>query len=209
MPGKKSREFWKWRTRELFLDEVENFNSFLQEKLLSVLSEKSFMRVGGHEDISIDFRIISASNDNILKKVHKGCFRSALFFRIKGAEMHLPPLRERPEDIYPLAEHFLELLNQTENGQWSFQPDVKPLLESFPWLGNARELQNEIKKASLRVSGDEICGKSFKLNFDQAFFLVDKKMKYMSIEQNEKMLISQVLRRENFNKTRPKNWELA
>jgi len=140
----------------LFLDEISSMPLLLQGKLLRVLQEKEIRRVGGTKDIPVDVRIIAASNSNLEEAVVKGTFRSDLFYRFAVITIDIPPLRKRPEDILPLARHFIAM--ETEKGR--VQPvlseaAIKVLL-SYNWPGNVRELENCIKHALTFLQGGEI-----------------------------------------------------
>jgi DNA-binding NtrC family response regulator len=132
----------------LFLDEIGELPMGLQVKLLRVLETKAFYRVGGRRQINSDVRIIAATNRDLAEAVEVGCFRKDLYFRINGLEMTLPTLRERPEDVPLLAEHFARPRKIT--------PVAMVLLRRFEWPGNVRELKNVIERAALVGRGDDI-----------------------------------------------------
>jgi transcriptional regulator with PAS, ATPase and Fis domain len=120
----------------------------MQVKLLRVLQERRFRRLGGNEEIEADIRIIAATNRDLLRHVSEGKFREDLFYRINVIPVHLPPLRERREDIVLLAEHFVsrhrEHIGKAVNG---LTPDAVRCLEAFDWPGNVRQLENVIERA--------------------------------------------------------------
>lgn len=140
---------------DLFLDEVSCLTPELQAKLLRVLEEKEVERVGGTKVKKVSFRVISASNENILKKVTEGSFRSDLFYRLNTVTIQIPSLNDRREDIVPLAEYFLEKYRRTPKPK-SLSLEVKDLLINHDWRGNVRELRNTIENMVIFSKGDEI-----------------------------------------------------
>ena len=132
----------------VFLDEISVLSPNLQVKLLRVLQDRQIRRVGGHETIDIDIRILSATNEDLDEAVSRGDFRKDLYYRLNVITVVLPPLRERPEDIPLLAEHFLEALNATRQTRvGGISREAADLLQVYPWPGNVRELQNVIERA--------------------------------------------------------------
>ncbi len=131
-----------------FFDEIGDMSQQLQIKLLRMLEDRKIRRVGGQKEIDIDVRIIAATNKDLEKEVANGNFREDLFYRLNNIQIHIPPLRQRPDDIMPLLEHYLKGLCEKENKQIkSFSPDAKELLKAYQWPGNVRELQNMIGRA--------------------------------------------------------------
>jgi transcriptional regulator with PAS, ATPase and Fis domain len=140
----------------LFLDEIGEMSPLMQKKLLRVLQEGEFRRVGGKEVIKVDVRILSASNQNIARLVESGEFRADLYYRINVLTVDLPPLRERKEDIPLLAQHFLAV--QAEKRKIPIRKMEKSTLQilmGYSWPGNVRELENEIARA-IALSDDQI-----------------------------------------------------
>jgi len=138
----------------LFLDEITTLDHRLQSKLLRALQERSVQRLGGRTTKKIDFRLITATNDNLEDMVHQGRFREDLYYRINVVPIHVPPLRERQEDVPLLAEHFVRLFctaNQKPAKQ--LQPEVIGIFESYSWPGNVRELENLIQRLVLMSDG--------------------------------------------------------
>jgi transcriptional regulator with PAS, ATPase and Fis domain len=131
----------------IFLDEVTELTPAVQVKLLRVLEEGIFSRVGGEGDLTVDVRIISATNDDILAKVRDGAFREDLFYRLCVVPLSLPPLRERSEDIPILVEHFLA--EATMEGI-TISSDALAIFRAYPWPGNVRELRNAIQYALVK-----------------------------------------------------------
>jgi two-component system, NtrC family, response regulator HydG len=132
----------------LFLDEVGEIPLKMQVDLLRVLQEKSFHRVGGNRDINVDFRLVSATHQDLLKKVSGEQFRKDFYFRLKVIEIEIPPLRKRRDDIPSLTEHFLQRFRRETNKQVKGLRDEAMLfLQSYDWPGNVRELENAIERA--------------------------------------------------------------
>ncbi len=132
----------------LFLDEISSMPMLLQGKLLKVIEEKRFRKLGGKKDILVDVRIIVATNENLGEMVNKGLFRKDLFFRINTFPIRLPSLRERREDIAPLAEHFLkEIAKEYHKDIEGITKEAMEILQNYEWPGNIRELRNTIEKA--------------------------------------------------------------
>jgi two-component system, NtrC family, response regulator HydG len=131
----------------LFLDEISEMDPLLQVKLLRFLQERSFTRVGGHESIRVDVRIIAATNRDIAKEVKEGRFREDLFYRLNVVPIHVPALRERREDIPFLAKHFLDAFSaKNEKIFLDLAPSALEALAGYDWPGNVRELENVIER---------------------------------------------------------------
>ena len=141
----------------VFLDEISEMKSFLQTKLLRVLENQSFMRVGGEREISVDVRIIAATNKNLSALVNAGQFRKDLYYRLKVMVIEMPPLRERSEDILLLANMFIEE-NNKELGKsvMGISGAAREYLINYGWPGNVRELKNIIERAMILSNGNEI-----------------------------------------------------
>jgi len=132
----------------LFLDEIGEIPLKMQVDLLRVLQEKCFHRVGGNRDITVDFRLISATHSDLMKKVSREEFRQDFYFRLKVIEIEVPPLRDRGEDIPVLAEHFLQKFRRETNKQVKgIRNEATRLLQTYDWPGNVRELENSIERA--------------------------------------------------------------
>jgi DNA-binding NtrC family response regulator len=141
----------------LFLDEFCELSFSLQSKLLRVLEDKSFERLGGNKTIRIDVRVIAATNRDIETLVGQGRFREDLYYRINVLRIHLPPLRERPEDIEPLAHYLLAKLSRSlKKNVEGFSPEVLRRLQDYDWPGNIRQLSNVIERALLMEEGTRI-----------------------------------------------------
>lgn len=140
----------------LFLDEIGELPKAMQVKLLRALQEQEIMRVGGTKPIQINTRIIAATNRNLKDMVKQGKFREDLYYRLTVFPISLPPLRQRPKDIIPLAESFLTKLNQKYSFQKHFSPYSCRVLQEYAWPGNIRELKNIVERAIIISSEDEI-----------------------------------------------------
>jgi len=142
----------------LFLDEISSMPLILQGKLLRVLQEKEIRRVGGTKSIPVDVRVIAASNANLEEAVVKGTFRSDLYYRFAVITIDIPPLRKRPDDIIPLARHFIRAEYGSAGPAPEISADAAKALIAYEWPGNVRELENAIKHAlTFYHSGEITC----------------------------------------------------
>ena len=129
----------------------------LQSKLLKVIEEQNFTRLGGIRPISVELRLLTATNRNLEQLVKDGIFREDLYYRLAVVNIHLPPLRERDEDVILLAKHFIEKLNKILNRDFkSIAPDAMNAMRAYPWPGNVRELQNTIERIMILETGPVI-----------------------------------------------------
>ena len=141
----------------LFLDEIGEIDASTQVKLLRVLGERTLERVGGNQEISVDVRLVAATNRNLESMVKAGKFREDLFFRIRVVEIHLPPLRERREDIPVLADYFLrEFTSENAKSGIEFSREVMEEMQKYPWPGNIRELRTAVEHGVVMVKGKRI-----------------------------------------------------
>jgi DNA-binding NtrC family response regulator len=144
-------------TGTLFLDEITTLNHGLQSKLLRVLQERSVQRLGGRAAKKIDFRLITATNEDLEDMVRKGRFREDLYYRINVVPIVVPPLRERTSDIPLLVEHFLRLYcTANHKPPKQLQPEMMEILEDYSWPGNVRELENVIQRLVIMTDGPVI-----------------------------------------------------
>jgi DNA-binding NtrC family response regulator len=152
----------------LFLDEIGELPFAVQAKLLRVLEEKRFERVGGTQSIDVDLRFVVATNRDLKKAVTEKMFREDLYFRISTVPLTIPPLRERGEDVLLLADHFLARFGR-EFGKANVRlgKQAQERLLSYPWPGNVRELQNTLERAVILADGDEITAKGLQLPASQ------------------------------------------
>ena len=141
----------------LFLDEIGEVTPSMQTKLLRVLQEKEIQRVGGEETLKVDVRVVSATNRDLKAEVQKGTFREDLYYRLHIVPLHLPALRERPEDIPELARHFVARhapkVNRRVKG---LTPAAEQALMKYPWPGNVRELENAIEQSLVFAEGEQL-----------------------------------------------------
>ncbi len=140
----------------LLLDEVGDLPFALQPKILRVLQEKEFERVGGEKTIKVDVRLIAATNRNLEELMLKGRFREDLYYRLNVVPIYMPPLRERKEDILPLTEHFLKRFNNENKKSISLSSGAFKVLEGYRWPGNVRELENTIERLVVMSNGTTI-----------------------------------------------------
>lgn len=140
----------------IFLDEIGDMDLALQSKILRFLESRNFKRVGGTRDVEVNVRIIAATNKNLREKINNGLFREDLYFRLNVIPIEIPPLRDRPEDVIPLADHFLSEF------AWDLSKEIpritreaRKAMESYSWPGNVRELKNVIERAMI-LSGESI-----------------------------------------------------
>ena len=141
----------------LFLDEIGEIDPPTQIKLLRFLGERTFERVGSNKTLTADVRLVAATNKNLEEMVKAGTFREDLFFRLRVIEIHLPPLRERPEDLPLLAQTFLkEFAAENEKAVTGFSSDTMEILRKYPWPGNVRELRTSVEHAVVLCRGDKI-----------------------------------------------------
>jgi two-component system NtrC family response regulator len=188
----------------LFLDEIGELSASLQVKLLRVLQEKTFERVGGMRSIAVDIRLIAATNKNLREEMRAGRFREDLFYRLHVVHLAIPPLRERREDIRLLVNHFIEKYAPERK---SLAPvkglaqEVDRLFYEYSWPGNVRELENVIERVMILCPNEIITGadlpKGFKSNLDNALHLdgIPPGAKlYQTLEMVEKAMIERALK---------------
>ncbi|MDA8125141.1 MAG: sigma-54 dependent transcriptional regulator [Deltaproteobacteria bacterium] len=138
----------------LFLDEVGEIPREMQAKLLQAIQDQSFERVGGLKTLSVDVRLIAATNRNLLQRVEEGKFREDLYYRLNVFPIHIPPLRDRTEDILPLTGHFIEKYNRKlERSVEGIDAEVQERLVAYPWPGNIRELEHLVERLVLLAEG--------------------------------------------------------
>ena len=184
----------------IFLDEIVEMSPSLQAKLLRVLQDGRFQRVGSNKELHTDARILAATNRDLEEVVANGEFREDLYYRLNVMEIHVPPLRERTEDIVPLATLFLA---QFTNNQAKFSPGVARFLEAYKWPGNVRELRNAIERAVLMSHGDLILPEHFpaRVQEDSTKSAERLTLQASRLEDLEREAILLALREHNFNRT--------
>ena len=139
----------------LYLDEIAELTPALQAKLLHVLQDFRFSRVGGHASVDVDARVIGATNRHLEEAMARGEFREDLYYRLNVVEIRVPPLRERREEIRGLAAHFLAEINAQYGRQKHLSPETIARLTDYAWSGNVRELQNVIRRMVLLTNGEQ------------------------------------------------------
>lgn len=181
----------------LLLDEISEMAYKLQAKLLRVIQEKELDRVGGTRAISVDVRIIATTNRDLWEEVKKGNFREDLYYRINVFPIRIPPLRERPEDIIPLAEFFLKRLSNKMSKNLYLSDEMKKYLLKKPWNGNVRELENYIYRISVLSQEGEIHPpKESEISFEE-----EKVLKAGKLKDAEKDMIIDALEKTKGNRT--------
>lgn len=188
----------------IFLDEISNISLNIQAKLLRAIQEKEITRIGSTCPTKVDVRIIAATNENLAECVKAGKFREDLFYRLSVVPVHLPPLRERKEDISILIDHFLKKYNKgKDKGIKKISPQVKKALIEYNWPGNIRELENSIERAVVLSRKDEIeiqdliyHGIGSSLSFTQA-----PDGKFKTLKEIEQEYINIVLQAQRGNKS--------
>ena len=141
----------------IFLDEISETTQEFQIKLLRVLQEKEFERVGGAQTISVDVRVLAATNQDLKKRMEQGRFRQDLFYRLNVIQINVPPIRERPEDIPLLVDHFLKAAcEENDKPPMNVTPETMNILQNYPWPGNVRQIQNVIEGMVVMSSTTEL-----------------------------------------------------
>ena len=182
----------------LFLDEIGNLSLSAQVKLLSVLQSRQITRVGDTKSIDINVRLITATNMSIEAMIKEGSFREDLLYRINTIHMHLPPLRERLEDLPELADHFLSIFKQKyKKAELKIRKSTMNEMMKHPWPGNIRELQHTIEKAVIMTSDGFI--KPEDLMFQTLEKSMESPAELFNLFAHEKMLIEKALRKFNWN----------
>lgn len=194
----------------LFLDEIGDFALSLQSKLLQLLQDGNFARIGGHGDQHSSARIICASNRNLARDVEMGQFRRDLFYRINAVTIELPPLRERREDIPELADYYLQQYAvRFERPRHMLSPAALEALRTYIWPGNIRQLQNVMKRLVILGTEDVIAHELASRGDEELSFDLDREMDrslkeitQAVVEKLEKAVISRSLRANNWNRRR-------
>jgi len=195
----------------VFLDEIGDMKPFLQSKILRVLENQTFMRVGGERELKVDVRVVAATNKNLEALVREGLFRKDLYYRLKVMVIEMPPLRDRVEDILLLSNLFIEENNREHNKSIrGFSEEAKKLLIQYHWPGNVRELKNVIERAMILSDQEFITHKQlpFELmqtgGFDRAMSVpeVSEITDGMSLDHVEKIHLSKVLKSLEWNKSK-------
>ena len=188
----------------LFLDEIGETSAAMQVKLLRVLQEGELQRVGGNQTISVDVRIIAATNRDLEEEVEKGRFREDLYYRLNVVTLEVPPLRERPGDVELLAERFIErFAEKNRRTVESVSRECIQHLTAYPWPGNVRELENAIERGVILMRGNHLTEKSLPLALQKHFQENPQAgtAKPATLQEAEKVLIKQTLKETDGNKS--------
>ena len=184
----------------VFLDEIGEVPSSAQIKLLRVLQSWKFERLGGEQTLAVNVRILAATNRNLLQEVKRGQFREDLYYRLNVIPMHLPPLRERSNDIPLLARHFLRRFAKEQGKEVrSISPEVMRMLLDYFWPGNVRELENSIEHATVLAKGSRIQASDLPIVIHSAAVYV-KTSQPTSMEEHERKLLQEALEESGWNK---------
>ena len=185
----------------IFLDEISEISPNLQVKLLRVLQEREFERVGGESLIPMRARIIAATNKNLSELVNQGKFREDLYYRLRVVSIDIPPLRERIKDIPLLVKHFLSKINTELHKSVNKVPkDVMELLTNHNWIGNVRDLENTLMQAIVLSSDDVLTKENILLRQTEPAIITNYDYLNLSIEEVEKLHIESVLKFLNWDK---------
>jgi DNA-binding NtrC family response regulator len=196
----------------IFLDEIGDMSPNLQVKLLRVLQEQKFERVGGTRTLEIDVRIIAATNKNLINAVNRGTFRQDLYYRLNVIPIKVPPLRHRKSDIPLLIDFFFKRIDpRKRNGISGFSSEAGDALVAYDWPGNVRELENMVERMSILANGDQveledipesIKGKGAKIEAVEVTIPKDGIVFDQAVEEYEKKLILEALNETNWVKTK-------
>ncbi len=190
--------FEEARRGTILLDEIAEMTPMLQAKLLRVVQDGRFQRVGSNKELQSDARLLAATNRDLEKEVEAGRFREDLYYRLNVIEIHIPPLRERPQDILPLASLFVA---QFSNRRARFSGEVSRTLEAYAWPGNVRELRNAMERAALLSHGELILPEHLPTRIQPAVVKEAETLPPNRLEDIERQAILQALRECHFNRT--------
>ena len=183
----------------LFLDEIGNLSQQSQQKMLVALQNRSIVPLGSDEAVAVDIRLIAATNRDLFKMVGEGDFRQDLLYRINTIHIELPPLRQRKEDILPLAEIFLtRYANRYNKGELRFTEEAQQALKEYVWVGNIRELQHTVEKAVIMAENRDVDVEQLRL---QPIELSSQKREGSTLEEMERRMISEAIASSDGNMT--------
>ena len=191
----------------LFLDEIGEIEPATQVKLLRFLGERTFERVGSNKTLTADVRLITATNKNLAQLVKEGSFRDDLYFRLRVLEIHLPPLRERKDDLPLMAQTFVkEFAAENEKTVRGIAPEAMKLMLDYNWPGNVRELRTAMEHAVVLTRGETILGRDLPVNLrsGQSESLTadgDVALGDLTVKEAEKQLIIKALKENNGNRS--------
>ncbi len=184
----------------LFLDEIGNLSLPMQAKLLTALEKRYITRLGSVETRDIDIRLICATNANLTAQAQEGSFRQDLLYRINTIELHIPPLRERGEDIILLAMHFLKQYNRKyKKNITGLSQEAKSKLMKYNWPGNVRELQHIMERAAILSHNQILRPEDLQFSSDQGITQKETEFEELNLEKLEKQAIEKAVRRSNGN----------
>ncbi|HNW33773.1 MAG TPA: sigma-54 dependent transcriptional regulator [Candidatus Ozemobacteraceae bacterium] len=197
--------FERANTGGLFLDEVADMALMTQTKLLRVLQEQEFERIGGKETVKVDVRITAATNKNLLEEIKRGRFREDLYYRLNVVEIRIPPLRDRMEDLVPIVEYFLgEFTRKYNKPGLAMSEEAMRVLSTYDWPGNIRELKNVIERSIVLSRGLVIEPEDFpeKIRQQQSPFNSSRMSEehILTLEEMERMYVRKVLEYTGGNK---------
>jgi two-component system NtrC family response regulator len=189
----------------IFLDEIGDLREDLQAKLLRVLQEQEFQRVGGSETINVDVRVIAASNRNLEQLIDEKKFREDLYYRLSVVPIQIPPLRERKEDIPFFIDYFIS--KYSENRKFTISSEVIKILKSYRWPGNVRELENIIERILTLATNSEITAASLPEHLSETEFKtsgtrIEIPEEGIGLDKIEKMVIKEILNRTGGNRSK-------
>jgi DNA-binding NtrC family response regulator len=180
----------------IFFDEIAEMEPAVQARVLTVLEEKRFRRVGGVQEKEVDVRVVAATNRNLQAEIKRGRFREDLYYRLNVMPLTMPPLKARREDVLPLARHFIAHYSQKLNRRvQGVTPKAEVLLESYNWPGNIRELRNVIERAVILCSGNRIHASDLPLGGPELWESVkqDEAEQFLSLDEVERLHIQRIL----------------
>jgi len=179
----------------LFLDEVDTLSPAAQTRLLRVLQEGELERVGGKQTLSVDLRIISATNNNLEEQVKQGLFRNDLYYRINVVRLSIPPLAERPEDLPYLVQLIVQRLSEKYNKTVeSVSREVMQKIRAYPWPGNVRELENILERSILFATGNEMTELDLPLQANTLNLKAWKDIKEQTLAKTEQAFLENALK---------------
>lgn len=187
----------------LFLDEIGEISAKVQVELLRAIEDKKITRVGGSQEVPVDFRVICATNKDLEEAVRAGTFREDLYYRINIFSITIPPLRDRPEDILPIAQHFLKRFAHSMGRKVTgFAPDAQELLKHHSWPGNVRELANAVERALVVCSDSEVRREHLPISTVNVGAVEHERAASLPLDEIERRHILRVLEAQEFNISR-------
>jgi len=190
----------------LFLDEIADMSLKTQAKILRILQEQKFERVGGCKTISVNVRVLAATNKNLEEEIKKGTFREDLYWRLNGLGLHVPPLRERSADIPLLVDFFLDRISAGSGKRGRFTSETMALLIAYPWPGNVRELRSVVERAATLSDahsyGPEALPDRVRKGGMIRATIAEAAVRHLSLREVERAYLLEILRMTGGNKSR-------